>query len=43
MSDRPILHQILLDEVAGKNRAVHAYDHILWTIRSGFVTVFFVV
>jgi len=42
VSDRPAFQQVLLDEIAGKNAAVHAYDRILWTIRSGFVTVLFV-
>ena len=41
MAERPFLEQILLDEIQGKNNAMHAFDRIIWTIRTGFVTVFF--
>jgi hypothetical protein len=33
--------RLALAEVEGKNRAVHAYDQMIWTVRSGFVTLFF--
>jgi len=42
MSERPFVEQIILDEIGGKNNAIHAYDHMLWTVRSGFLTLFFV-
>ena len=41
MTDRSLLEQIILDEIAGKNKAIHSYDRILWTVRSGFLTLFF--
>ena len=41
MVERSFLEQILLDEIQGKNGALHAYNRIIWTIRTGFVTVFF--
>jgi hypothetical protein len=42
MPDRSFVEQIFLDEIAEKNKAIHAYDHILWTVRSGFLTLFFI-
>jgi hypothetical protein len=36
--DRTLLEQIVLDEVADKNQAIHAYDRILWIVRSGYLT-----
>lgn len=41
MNDVNILQKIILDEIAGKNQAIHAYDKILWTVRAGFLTLFF--
>lgn len=36
------LHKdIILGEIAGKNAAVHAYDKILWMIRTGYLTLFY--
>lgn len=36
------LHKdIILGEIAGKNAAIHAYDKILWMIRSGYMTLFY--
>lgn len=32
---------IILGEIAGKNAAVHAYDKILWMIRSGYLTLLY--
>ena len=37
-----MLDQVVLGEVAGKNNAIHAYDKIIWTIRSGYLTLIFV-
>jgi len=42
MADRSFTEQIILGEIAGKNKAIHAFDSILWTVRSGFLTLFFV-
>ena len=33
--------KILLDEIAGKNQAIHSYDSMLWVIRTGFLTLLF--
>ena len=41
MGEMSFINQILLEEIAGKNKAIHAYDKILWTVRSGFLTIFF--
>ena len=41
MADRSFTEQIILDEIAGKNNAIHAYDRIIWTIRSGFLVLVF--
>ena len=36
------LHKdIILGEIAGKNAAIHAYDKILWMIRTGYLTLFY--
>lgn len=32
---------LMMSEIAGKNAAIHAYDKIIWIIRSGFVTIVF--
>lgn len=40
MTDR-FLRSLGMAEVAGKNAAIGAYDHMIWTVRSGFLTVFF--
>lgn len=39
---RDVLSQLVLGEIAGKNAANHAYDKILWQIRSGYLTLVFV-
>lgn len=41
MEETSFINQILLEEISGKLKAVHAYDKILWTVRSGFLTIFF--
>lgn len=42
MKDLTVLEQITLGEISGKNAAIHAYDKIIWTIRSGYLTLLFV-
>jgi len=37
----PTITRLALAEVEGKNKAIHAYDQMIWTVRSGFVTLFF--
>lgn len=41
MGDRSLRQQLVIDEMAGKNAAIHAYDHIIWVVRSGYLTLFF--
>ena len=36
-----LLEKVILGELEGKNRAIHAYDDIVWKIRSGFLTLLF--
>ena len=36
-----IIKDIVIGEIAGKNAAIHAYDKILWTIRTGYLTLFY--
>lgn len=36
-----ISEQVLLNEINGKNNAIHAYDKIVWQIRTGFLTLVF--
>ncbi|MEO8411742.1 MAG: hypothetical protein ABI478_14335 [Propionivibrio sp.] len=36
-----VFEQLVLGEIEGKNRAIHAYDGIVWKIRSGFLTLLF--
>lgn len=41
MPDRSLLMDLVLGEIGGKNNAIQAYDRILWTIRSGYLALFF--
>ena len=34
-----LLQKIVLGEIEGKNRAIHAYNDIVWKIRTGFLTL----
>jgi hypothetical protein len=36
-----LLEKVVLGEVEGKNKAIHAYDSIIWKIRSGFLVILF--
>lgn len=35
------LTKIIQGEIEGKNAAIHAYDKMMWTVRSGFLTLVF--
>lgn len=35
------LERLVTNEIAGKNAAIHAYDKMIWTIRTGFLTLMF--
>jgi len=41
MTEKSFLHELILNEIKGKNAAIHAYDRMSWTVRSGFLTLFF--
>lgn len=41
MSKLNLIERLFLEEIGGKNRAIHAYDRMLWTVRTGFLTLFF--
>ena len=41
MEQPEMLEKIILGEIEGKNKAVHAYDSIVWKIRTGFLTLLF--
>jgi hypothetical protein len=36
-----LLEKIVLGEIEGKNRAIHAYEGIVWKIRTGFLKRYF--
>lgn len=35
------LTKIIQGEIEGKNTAIHAYDKMMWTVRSGYLTLVF--
>ena len=41
MGERPIFEDVIMQEIAGKNAAIHAYDGIIWKIRSGYLALVF--
>lgn len=41
MDKKDLISKIILGEITGKNQAIHAYDKMIWTIRTGFLTLFF--
>ena len=41
MQNIDFLKSLISSEVAGKNNAIHAYDRMVWTVRSGFLTLVF--
>jgi hypothetical protein len=40
MNQDEVIQKIVMDEIAGKNLAIHSYDKMIWMIRSGFLTLF---
>ncbi len=40
-SKNAIFNQLMFNEIEGKNKAIHAYDSILWKVRTGFLTLIF--
>ena len=41
MKENSFISKIIIDEIGGKNQAIHAYDKMIWTVRTGFLTLFF--
>ena len=41
MSTASGLRELAMAEVAGKNAAIASYDSMIWTVRSGYLTLFF--
>jgi hypothetical protein len=41
MIDKTFLDKTTGDEISVKIQAIHAYDKIVWTVRSGFLTLVF--
>jgi len=41
MNSQSLSEKIILNEISGKNAAIHAYDKIIWQIRTGFLTLVF--
>lgn len=41
MDKEELTSKIVLGEITGKNQAIHAYDKMIWTVRTGFLTLFF--
>ncbi len=40
MHEPSLLESFILSEVGGKNQAIHSYDRMMWTVRTGFLTLF---
>jgi len=36
-----LLQKIILDEMTGKNQAIHSYDKMIWAVRTGLLTLLF--
>jgi hypothetical protein len=36
-----LIQRLVHDEIAGKKNAVHAYDRMIWVVRTGFLTLLF--
>lgn len=41
MSELTFKQNIVINEIEGKYKAIHSYDHIIWVIRSGYLTLIF--
>jgi hypothetical protein len=41
MDNDNFIKDIITGEITGKNNAIHAYDKLIWTVRSGFLTLVF--
>jgi len=41
MDKEELISKIVLGEITGKNQAIHAYDKLIWTVRTGFLTIYF--
>ncbi len=41
MADETFIEKITINEIAGKYAPIHAYDGMIWKVRSGFLTLVF--
>ncbi|MFT3947199.1 MAG: hypothetical protein QM763_09520 [Agriterribacter sp.] len=41
MPEETFIEKITINEIAGKYAAIHAYDGMIWKVRSGFLTLVF--
>ncbi|MEO6613412.1 MAG: hypothetical protein ABIT05_09055 [Chitinophagaceae bacterium] len=41
MKDYSFFKQLITSEIGGKNAAIHAYDGMVWKVRSGFLVLVF--
>ncbi|MDH7460663.1 hypothetical protein QEG73_05215 [Chitinophagaceae bacterium 26-R-25] len=41
MAEPTFIEKLVTSEIAGKNAAIHAYDGMIWKVRSGFLTLIF--
>lgn len=39
--DDKFIKDLISAEIAGKNNAIHAYDKMIWTVRTGYLTLVF--
>jgi len=35
------IEKLISNEIEGKNKAIHAYDAMMWTVRTGYLTIVF--
>ncbi|MBL0007106.1 MAG: hypothetical protein IPP25_07940 [Saprospiraceae bacterium] len=41
MNNETFLEKFVSTEIGGKNTAIHAYDKMMWMVRSGYLTLVF--
>ena len=40
-NENDFVKSLITDAMSGKKKAIHAYDRMIWTVRSGFLTLVF--
>ncbi len=41
MDKEELFTKIVLGEISGKNPAIHDYDKMVWSVRTGLLTLYF--